>query len=1088
MILKNKLQLKTIENGGIAFRFFSTGDIFDIVYDNDQINLVDGNAIDGSLMNVYLRIKEDNQYVSTPLIGVRSPSVVRFVDHQVIYEGIFRDIRYQLYLVIGQFQWDIHVRLTSKKSQKVELFYGQDVAIQTRASVLSSEAYTVQYIDYKVYDDPQGYVLSAKQNQGRAQYLQIGSYKPNIAYSTDGFQFFGLPYKATGKPSILSEKRLVSRLYQYEFSYLALQSHMIEVNHKTTTYGFYGYYVPDVTHRPYPIMTIKPLTYQLIDSLHIEAQQPLSYPLLNGLDLSEEEIKTHFPDMRHVEKENQNVLSFFTSNHHHTVMKQKELLVDRPHGHLMVHGDLLHATKHVMSTTNFMFGVFNSHTSLGNSSFNKFSGDLRNPLNIQKVSGQRIYVKLNNQYHILSIPSYYEMGGATTRWYYQLEDDAIIVDSYVDMDHLTQVLEIYSTTHKAYDMIISTQVLMDNQEYSGDVIFEEDNQRLIFHTKEHTLAHDKNPNLTFCINKEDATIINEEDFFNISNQHGILLLSYAHKTHIKYELSASFSKIKSSNINYEEADIKGTSYYESLLSHFHLFHEQEQEKIDRINDLLFWYTHNATVHYASPHGLEQYNGAAWGTRDVCQGPVELFMSAQRFDIVREILIKVYQRQFLNNGDFPQWFMYDEYYQIQPHESHGDIVIWPLRALAYYLKATKDLFILDKVIPYMNLDINDFDAPDTLMNHVNKQINTIKSSFIKGTSLPKYGGGDWDDTLQPANHDLTYKMVSGWTVALLYESIQLFSEEIMMYDQMKANELKTLAINIKEDYEHYLIVDHIPAGFIVFEDNHLDYLLHPKDNKTGLKYRLLPFVRSMISEMALPQDINNYLKTIDRYLMHPDGVRLMDTAVNYQDGNKTFFQRAETAANFGREIGLQYVHAHIRYIEAMTKINQPDRAYEAIYMIMPILIEQTVKHAQRRQSNMYFSSSDAAFHDRYQAKQEFEKLRQGEVQVKGGWRLYSSGPGILIHQIISHFLGISILHEDLLLEPSIPKSLDQLTCTYHYYDKQITIIYDKHIVGIKINDVPIDGHETLNIYGKKIYTISKAILEAEQAPIEIRIGI
>ncbi len=1089
MILNNKLQLKTIENGGIVFRFFDTGDIFDIMYGNDQINLVDGNAIDGSLMNVYLRIKEGNQYFSTPLIGTKSPSTVKFIENQVVYEGIFRNVVYQLYLVIGKFQWDFHVRLKSEQPQKAELFYGQDVAIQAHSSVLSSEAYTVQYIDYKVYQQEKGYVLSAKQNQGRSQYLQIGSYQQTSAYSTDGFQFFGLSYKETGKPSVLNDDKLASVLHQYEFSYLALQSRVIDLNQQTTDFGFYGYYVSDVSNMPYPLPHIIPLTYQNIplNDLKDFGHHPVD-TLLNGLDLSEDQIQEHFAEMRHIERDDHHTLSFFTKHHHHVVLKQKELLVERPHGHLMVHGDLLHATKNVMATTNFMFGVFNSHTSLGNTSFNKFSGDLRNPLNIQKISGQRIYVKINGQYHMLSIPSYYEMGGATTRWYYQMADDAIVVDSYVDIDALTQVLDVYSIQHKTYDFVISTQVLMDNQEYSGDITYESLDHYLVFHAQENTLAFEKNPGLTFCINKTDAQIMTEETFYHTANQHGLLLLSYQNKTKVTYTLSATFTDLKNRHIDYEKADQKGTLYYDALLTNFHLSHAKEHEKIDRINDMLFWYTHHAIVHYASPHGLEQYNGAAWGTRDVCQGPVELFMSAQRFDIVREILIKVYQRQFLNNGDFPQWFMYDEYYQIQPHESHGDIIIWPLRALAHYLRATQDLSILDEIIAYMNLDINDFDAPDTLINHVKKQVETIKSSFITGTDLPKYGGGDWDDTLQPANHDLTYKMVSGWTVALLYESIKLFSEEIQTYDPTMSKDLKDLSTKINEDYNRYLIVDQIPAGFVVFEDDHIDYLLHPKDHRTGLKYRLLPFVRSMISEMASPNNIDHYLQTIDRYLMHPDGVRLMDTAVNYQDGKKTFFQRAETAANFGREIGLQYVHAHIRYIEAMTKINQRKRAYEAIYMIMPILISQTVKNAEYRQSNMYFSSSDAAFHDRYQAKRDFEKLRRGEVAVKGGWRLYSSGPGIFIHQIISHFLGISIVHNQLFLEPSIPASLHQLTCSYHYFDKAITLIFDSDIKGIELNGHRVDVQTDMNIYGKKTYTISKEIMDTYKEPIEIKIGI
>ena len=48
---------------------------------------------------------------------------------------------------------------------------------------------------------------------------------------------------------------------------------------------------------------------------------------------------------------------------------------------------------------------------------------------------------------------------------------------------------------------------------------------------------------------------------------------------------------------------------------------------------------------------------------------------------------------------------------------------------------------------------------------------------------------------------------------------------------------------------------------------------------------------------------------------------------YHGGTSTLFRRAESAANFGREIGLQYVHAHIRYIEALARIGRPDEAFD-----------------------------------------------------------------------------------------------------------------------------------------------------------------
>jgi cellobiose phosphorylase len=180
--------------------------------------------------------------------------------------------------------------------------------------------------------------------------------------------------------------------------------------------------------------------------------------------------------------------------------------------------------------------------------------------------------------------------------------------------------------------------------------------------------------------------------------------------------------------------------------------------------------------------------------------------------------------------------------------------------------------------------------------------------------------------------------------------------------------------------------------------------------------------------------------IRTHLRHPDGVRLMNTAVRYQGGKKTYFQRAETAANFGREIGIQYVHAHIRYIEAMCTIGQGEEAWWGLNVINPINIMTRVPNAALRQRNVYFSSSDAAFFDRYQAKEHFEKVRQGTIPVKAGWRLYSSGPGIYLQTLIQKFLGIRVVHGELELDPLAADALKDLTVTYRFKDQPLTIHY------------------------------------------------
>src|SRR5262249_13523016 len=49
-----------------------------------------------------------------------------------------------------------------------------------------------------------------------------------------------------------------------------------------------------------------------------------------------------------------------------------------------------------------------------------------------------------------------------------------------------------------------------------------------------------------------------------------------------------------------------------------------------------WLVHDAMVHLTVPHGLEQYTGGAWGTRDVCQGPLELLLALEHDQPAKEI--------------------------------------------------------------------------------------------------------------------------------------------------------------------------------------------------------------------------------------------------------------------------------------------------------------------------------------------------------------------------------------------------------------------------------------------------------------------
>jgi cellobiose phosphorylase len=206
---------------------------------------------------------------------------------------------------------------------------------------------------------------------------------------------------------------------------------------------------------------------------------------------------------------------------------------------------------------------------------------------------------------------------------------------------------------------------------------------------------------------------------------------------------------------------------------------------------------------------------------------------------------------------------------------------------------------------------------------------------------------------------------------------------------------------------------------------------------------------------------------------------MNRPANYAGGVSTHFKRAEQASNFGREIGLQYVHAHIRFVEAMAKLGKSDEVWNGLQMINPIGIQDVVANAERRQSNAYFSSSDGKFNTRYEAQEQFDKLRKGTVQVKGGWRIYSSGPGIYMNQLISNCLGIRQEAGDLVIDPVLqPQKFDRLSFEYKFMNHPVTFVYhlNQESNCIVINGEVAESKSLSNRYRQGGFRVSRQVLE------------
>jgi len=233
-------------------------------------------------------------------------------------------------------------------------------------------------------------------------------------------------------------------------------------------------------------------------------------------------------------------------------------------------------------------------------------------------------------------------------------------------------------------------------------------------------------------------------------------------------------------------------------------------------------------------------------------------------------------------------------------------------------------------------------------------------------------------------------------------------------------------------------------------------LHPSDASTGIRYRLLPMIHAILADLLSPAQAQAHVALIREHLLGPDGARLFDRPPRYQGGLQQRFQRAESSSFFGREIGIMYTHAHLRYAEAMAHWGDADAFFLALRQANPVGLRAVVRSARPRQANCYTSSSDGCFADRYEADAHYQDLLAGAVPVECGWRVYSSGAGIAVRLIRECLLGVRQARSRLIIDPVLPGSLDGLRARFELAGRDVEIVYRTVASGCGPTSLALNG--------------------------------
>ncbi len=697
---------------GLAIELLENGSVFAIRHGDILVNQVLGSPVEGGLGNVYLRRRTRDRVAAVPLLGPASPSRFRASGSGAAWEGSVDGLDYSCTLRLASRQptwfWEIRLANATGRGLSLDAVLAQDLGIAHEAAVRSNELYTSQYIDHAIVEDEDlGFLICSRQNlpQGTAfPWIMHGCLEGAVGFLTDGFQLYGLAYKATNVPAALLRRRLPNRNYQYEFALPTLQSRRLSLPPGATgEITFFAAFQADhpaassdadvgraraagaayrSMRRPAIVRTAHPRTPGLFDAPVLFASR----------DLGPADLERFFgPERRHEERRDGTLLSFFHGRQQHVVLKAKELAQERPTGHVMRSGRDLLPSDDTLAVTAWMFGVFGSQLTIGNTSFNKLLGVCRNPLNVLKASGQRIFVRTDRGYELLGLPSAFEMGPNGARWIYHDDRRTLVIRVATSLDAPACRLDVDVERGGPLELLLSHDIVLGTNEHdaAGRVVLDVANARIELRPAPETLMGRHYPETAFFIVSPDADQVEalggdgllREDGADRGGSHVV----------VKTKPVTRFSLVLTGSIlDARRAEDLATAY--GRASDLPGPGRDVGRGLDaglaaRGRRLLGpssggerpWGRRRAVrgrprpaerrpalapprrtmIHCTTPHGLRAIQpGPAWSVRDVCQGRSRLFVATGH--PVRCATFRGSSEQDRETGDWPRWFMFDRF--------------------------------------------------------------------------------------------------------------------------------------------------------------------------------------------------------------------------------------------------------------------------------------------------------------------------------------------------------------------------------------------------------------------------------------------
>jgi cellobiose phosphorylase len=620
--------LRLTSPSGLSIELNANGSLRRLDHGEILLNLFPGNEIEGGPANLYLR-RIGDIVEAIPLLGPTSPACIASDGKQISWSGEWQGIRFAVVLTLAEsapaWFWHVMLENTGAAAVTVDLIHAQDLGLAAYGAVRLNEYYVSQYLDHAPLAHPErGWVLASRQNQsmgGRNPWCVIGALGRGTSFATDALQVHGLATRAGRLPAGVTEG-LPGIRRQHEHAMAAIQDSPVRLEPGARSErGFFGWFEAD-----HPAATSDADLVFVDRALALpEAKAPAEWPapagkrsvsstlftsapLLESLELPEAEIDSLFgTERRHVERNTDGrLLSFFLGERRHVVLKAKELQVLRPHGHILRSGSGLTPDEAGLTSTVWMAGAFHSMVTQGHVSINRFLSTTHSYLSLFRSHGQRLFVQLHDGWHLLDLPSAFEMAQEGCRWIYRHAEGMLEVRSRALTERHELTLEIDVLAGGPLRFLLSNHVALNGDDGSEatPVRFDPEGMGAFVRAIPESDVGRLYPDGGFYLLPHSGTLVErmggDELLFvdGSSREQPFLCFVTAPAQSLGFSIQGALEA--------EHRSVTSDKFWRGMTAGLRLAPPEKSPlaaDAQRLTDILPWFVHNALVHYLSPRGL-----------------------------------------------------------------------------------------------------------------------------------------------------------------------------------------------------------------------------------------------------------------------------------------------------------------------------------------------------------------------------------------------------------------------------------------------------------------------------------------------------